>query len=1656
MPFPSLSWLLKAIGNTFGKKLHPNRRLREGSGFVLRNRPPALVYFLEHLEDRIALSAAATFDFESVTSGTTSFSSSGVTWSLTGDMRNEYFPGNGSPLPGNASPTTAGFVDTGLKLARPLGNVGGIQVANNYVFHAVSFDVWPSSDEGGKIYGGSSNTLGTVGLNYEVIGKLGGNKVVTADVTDTVRSPAQTGTAFGGYYHHIDLSGTAFATTNIDTVEFVLVAQTGVAMDYLGVDNFEYSSLVSTAPPTLNLSQTSLSLGTTTSGTASTPAQSFTVDGTALSNNVVITAPTGVQLSIDSGATWQTSETLTPTTGTLATTTIQARISASASVGSITGNITNVSTGATEKDISVSGTVNALPALSVSTTSLSLGTTTTGTASSPVQTYTISGTSLTNNVSITAPTGVELSKDSGTTWQTSETLTPSNGTLATTTIQVRISASAGAGNITGNITNVSTGATERDVSVSGTVNAILGLSVSKTSLSLGTTTTGTASSPVQTYTVSGSALTNNVVITAPTGVELSKDSGATWQTSETLIPSSGTLATTTVQVRISASASVGSITGNITNVSTGATERDISVTGTVNAKPVLNVSTNLLSLGTTTAGTASIPVQSFTVSGTALTNRVIITAPTGVELSKDSGATWQTSETFLTSGTLATTTIQARISATASAGSITGNITNSSSGASGQNISVTGTVIAAPGLTVSTTSLSLGTTTTGTASSPVKTYTVSGTVLSNNVVITAPTGVELSKDSGATWQTSETLMQTSGTLATTTIEARISASASVGSITGNITNVSTGTTEKDISVTGTVNAKPVLNVSTNSLSLGTTTAGTASTPVQSFTVGGTALTNNVVITAPTGVELSKDSGATWQTSETLTPTSGTLATTTIEARIRATASAGSITGNITNTSTGASGKNISVTGTVNALPTISVSKTTLNLGTTTTGTASSPAQTYTISGTSLTNNVVITAPAGVELSKDSGATWQTSETLTPTSGTLATTLIQVRISASASTGSITGNITNVSTGATEKDTSVSGTVNVLPALLVSTTSLNLGATTTGTASIPPQSYTVGGRNLTNNVVISAPTGVELSKDSGATWQTSETLIPTSGTLSTTTIQVRISASAIAGSFTSKVTNISAGATEQDVSVSGSVNALTGISVSTALITLGTTTTGTASVPARVQAFTVGGTALTSDVVITAPTGVELSQDGGATWQASETLTPTSGILATTTIQARISASASAGSITGNITNVSIGTTERDISVSGTVNALPALSVSTTSLNLGTTTTGTASTSVQSYTVSGTDLTDNLVITAPTGVELSQDSGATWQTSETLIPTSGTLYTTTIQVRISASASVGNIIDNITNVSAGATEQDISVSGTVNALPVLSVSTTSLNLGTTTTGTASTSVQSYTISGTNLTDNLVVTAPTGVELSIDRGATWQTSETLIPSSGTLATTTIQVRISASASVGSITGNITNVSTGATEQDISVSGTVNPAVATVTQTTVSWGTSGTSGALVTQTDGLRLLPAGRNTDFSWLGINRITITLSAAETLSPSDVSVTGVTVANYGPVTLSGGGTTYTITLAQPINQGDRVTVSLGNSGITTFTRRLDVLPGDVNDDGVVNSTDGVITRAGYLGQTVTVPLAFLDIDGNGLLDSNDFTLVRARSGKHLP
>src|SRR5262249_35199984 len=130
---------------------------------------------------------------------------------------------------------------------------------------------------------------------------------------------------------------------------------------------------------------------------------------------------------------------------------------------------------------------------------------------------------------------------------------------------------------------------------------------------LGTTTVGAAGA-AKTYTVSGSNLTGDITITAPTGVEISSDGGTSYKTTVTLPQTGGTVASTTINVRITGSAAQGAVNGKVTNVSTGATQQDVTITGTVNASGgVRTPGTVFLEVGGATSNTSVAAARSKTV-----------------------------------------------------------------------------------------------------------------------------------------------------------------------------------------------------------------------------------------------------------------------------------------------------------------------------------------------------------------------------------------------------------------------------------------------------------------------------------------------------------------------------------------------------------------------------------------------------------------------------------------------------------------------------------------------------------------------------------------------------------------------------------------------------------------------------------------------------------------------------------------------------------------------------------------------------------------------------------------------------------------------------------------------------------------------------------
>jgi len=247
--------------------------------------------------------------------------------------------------------------------------------------------------------------------------------------------------------------------------------------------------------------------------------------------------------------------------------------------------------GSFQDDASLTGN-GVTPTLAVSPSSLSFGSVVVNTYSSP-QSYTLTGSNLTGNVTVTAPSRYEVSLSSSSGYSSSLSITPSSGSV-NRTIYVRFNPNAN-GTASGNVSNASTGATTRNVAVSG--NGVTPtLAVSPSSLSFGNVVVNTYSSP-QSYALTGSNLTGNVTVTAPDKYQVSFSSGSGYGSSLSITPSSGNVSQT-IYVRFNPIAP-GTVPGNVSNASTGVMTSNVAVSGTGVAQ--------LLTISPTSQNVASTP-----------------------------------------------------------------------------------------------------------------------------------------------------------------------------------------------------------------------------------------------------------------------------------------------------------------------------------------------------------------------------------------------------------------------------------------------------------------------------------------------------------------------------------------------------------------------------------------------------------------------------------------------------------------------------------------------------------------------------------------------------------------------------------------------------------------------------------------------------------------------------------------------------------------------------------------------------------------------------------------------------------------------------------------------------------------------------------------
>jgi len=286
-----------------------------------------------------------------------------------------------------------------------------------------------------------------------------------------------------------------------------------------------------------------------------------------------------------------------------------------------------------------------------------------------------------------------------------------------------------------------------------------------------------------------------------------------------------------------------------------------------------------------------------------------------------------------------------------------------------------------------------------------------------------------------------------------------------------------------------------------SLSAVNTTYGTASATPTSFTVSGTNMSAGILVTPPSGYEVSQTvGGASGYAGNGVAITvgsSGTIASTTVYVRLAANAPVASspFSGNITLTSTYASNQNVATV-----------------------------SSTVTAQALTITANDVPKAQGATLSSPVTGSTAFTSSGLanSETIGSVTITYSGTGPTAGAANGTYTNSVTpSAATGGTFTASNYSITYNngsiivSTPATLSSSGTLAAVNTTFGSASPTPSSFTAIGGGLTSNIIVTPPVGFEVAttSDFSTTIGTNSSplaLVPSGGTVNTL-VYVRLSA-----------------------------------------------------------------------------------------------------------------------------------------------------------------------------------------------------------------------------------------------------------------------------------------------------------------------------------------------------------------------------------------------------------------------------------------------------------------------------------------------------------------------------------------------------------------
>jgi len=400
----------------------------------------------------------------------------------------------------------------------------------------------------------------------------------------------------------------------------------------------------------------------------------------------------------------------------------------------------------------------------------------------------------------------------------------------------------------------------------------------------------------------------------------------------------------------------------------------------------------------------------------------------------------------------------------------------------------------------------------------------------------------------------------------------------------------------------------------------------------------------------------------------------------------------------------------------------------------------------------------------------------------------------------------------------------------VPVIRVNPDRIYFETVTVGSSSLV-QSVNVVGIALKNNLVIQANYDFYISEN-GTTWKQNIELTPEDGAVNKT-IYLRFSPT-IEQSYYRNITLNSIGADEKTIGVSGiGLPQDPVINTNKTALNFGIININQSS--SEVSAI-ITGYHLTDDIDISMPVGFKVSTDN-VNYSDSATLIQTDGVVNQTVYFKFYPLSEQ--SYSDNIVISSIGAVSKNISVSGIGSVPnPIINLSQQLLAFGNINKYSRS-DYKSVNVVASDLTDNLIITCPSGFLISASTDIFYASLE-IAPVSGAINMQVNIIFYPFSPSIDNYDSNISFQSTGAVTKLLRVTGTAgDVTPKIYASPASLDFGKIPINTSNL-VKQLAIEGVNLISNINISCSSGFKISSD-GVNFSTSLALIQSGGTISAT-----------------------------------------------------------------------------------------------------------------------------------------------------------------------------------------------------------------------